>query len=113
LQLIAPAAAPLPNLAGRRISAARFTENAVEMDFGGHRISIVGTIVVVSGSTRHVYPDSGSRDALCATIGTRVLSVRALPGDRIEVGLDSAVSLIIPRDSTSAADEPPRRINES
>ena len=76
-------------------------------------MSIAGTIVVVSGSTRHVYPDPGSRDAICATIGTRVLHVRALPGERVEVGLESAAALIIPRNSSSTAEEPPRRINES
>jgi hypothetical protein len=113
LQLIAPALPPLPTLAGRRISAVRFAANLVEIDFGGHRIATGGGMVVVAGGVRYLYPDAGSRDALCGVIGARAEGVRGLPGDRIEVALDSGASLILPRAAVTAAGEIPRKINES
>lgn len=111
LQLITDAAVPLPNIAGRRVVSVTFTTNSIELDFGGIRARAPGTMTIVTGSSRHVYPDPGSRDAVCGVLDARVDRLRGVAGDRIEILLDNGTALLLPRGKAWAADGPPRRIN--
>jgi len=112
LQLVTPAAAPIPNLTGRRIASVRFSSSGAELDFGGLALRVGGTVTVATAAGRYTYPESGSRDALCALIGTRVARVRAVSGDRVEIVADSGDTLTIPRSVVAGTDGSQRRINE-
>jgi hypothetical protein len=113
LQLITPSPAPLPNLTGRRVTAVRFTTSGVELDFGGLAMMVMGTTVISTPGGRYTYPDSGSRDALCALLDTRVVRVRAVAGDRIEILNDNGDTLVIPRSNSATSDSAGRKLNES
>jgi hypothetical protein len=113
LQLITPAPAPLPNLAGRRVTSVRFTTSGVELDFGGVSMMVVGTAAISTPGGRYTYPDTGSRDALCALLDTRVIRVRAVAGDRIEILNDNGDTLVIPRSNSATSDGAGRKLNES
>lgn len=112
LQLVTPVPAPVPNLTGRRISSVRFSSSGAELDFGGLVMRAGRTVTVATASGRYTYPESGSRDALCGLIDTRVTRVRAVSGDRVEVVADNGDSLFIPRSVLAGADGIQRRINE-
>lgn len=97
LQLVTADPPQLPNLAGRRVAAVTFSASAVELDFGGIRIIVTDGITIVCGEARVMHPSSGSRDALCNSIGARVVNVRHAAGERFEVELDNGCALLLPR----------------
>ena len=103
LQLVSESPAQLPNLTGRRIASVRFTAQAVELDFGGLRVSVQGITRIICGPEQHVFPEPGSRDALCSLIGTRVERMRSGSAEGIEVLLDSGCILVIPRAGAAVA----------
>ena len=113
LQLITPAPAPLPNLAGRRVTSVRFTTSGLALDFGGVTLTVTGTATISTPGGRYTYPDSGSRDALCALLDSRVVRVRAVAGDRIEILNDNGDTLVIPRSNSVTSDIVARQLNES
>lgn len=113
LQLITPSPEPLPNLTGRRVTSVRFTMSGVELDFGGVAMMVSGTVSVSTPGGRYTYPDSGSRDALCALLDTRVVRVRAIAGDRIEILNDNGDTLVVPRSNSATSDSAGRKLNES
>lgn len=103
LQLVTSTLAPLPDLTGKRLISVRFFENTAELEFGTVRIGIgVGTAVTSSiGRTR--YPDSGSHSALCSLIGVRVVNVRAIPADKIEISYETGFVITVARSSLLVA----------
>ena len=102
LRLVADAT-PLPDLTGRRLRSMRFLARTVEIDFGGLVVEVSGNPTVTGGSKRFRYPESGSRDAMCALIGSRVERMRPTQGDRTEIRFDSGWELAIPRSSSAVA----------
>ncbi len=97
LQLVTVDPPKLPNLVGRVVAAVRFAPSTVEFDFGGMCIAVTDGVAVMCGASRLMYPASGSCDALCNSIGARVVNVRSAGGDRFEVELDNGCALIFPR----------------
>ena len=102
LRLVTPAE-PFPDLTGRRVSSVRFLVRAIEIDFGGLIVEVSGNPIVTAGPKRFRYPESGSRDALCALIGTRVERMRFTQGDRTEIRFDSGWELAIARSAIAVA----------
>lgn len=102
LRLVTPAV-PFPDLTGRRVSSVRFSIRAMEIDFGGVVLEVSGNPIVTAGAKRFRYPESGSRDALCALIGTRVERMRFTPGDRTEIRFETGWELAIARSSIAVA----------
>lgn len=102
LRLVNPSD-PFPDLTGRKVSSVRFLSRAIEIDFGGLVVEVTGNPIVTAGPKRFRYPDSGSRDALCALIGTRVERMRFTPGDRAEIRLDTGWELAIARSGIAVA----------
>lgn len=102
LRLVSHPAA-FPDVTGRRLVSVRFLKRAVEIDFGGLVVEISGNPIVTAGSQRFRYPDGGSRDALCALIGTRVERMRSVAGDRTEIRFDTGWELAISRSNTAVA----------
>jgi hypothetical protein len=113
LQLVTPSARPLPNIVGRRVGTVRFTATSVAVDFGGVTLDVNGPIAITSGGVRYSYPDAGSRDVLCATIGSRVSRVRSSAGGRVEIFLDNGSTLSLASGAVVETGETSRRINES
>ncbi len=102
LRLVAPAV-PFPDLTGRRVSSVRFSIRSMEIDFGGVVLEVSGNPIVTAGSKRFRYPESGSRDALCSLVGTRVERMRFTQGDRTEIRFDTGWELAIARSSIAVA----------
>lgn len=102
LRLVSPAV-PFPDLTGRRVSSVRFSTRAMEIDFGGVVLEVSGNPIVTAGPKRFRFPESGSRDALCALIGSRVERMRFTAGDRTEIRFDTGWELAIARSSIAVA----------
>lgn len=102
LHLVTPAE-PFPDLTGRRVSSVRFLVRAMEIDFGGLVIEVSGNPIVTAGPKRFRYPETGSRDAICALIGARVERMRFTQGDRTEIRFDTGWELAIARSGIAVA----------
>jgi hypothetical protein len=102
LRLVTPAE-PFPDLTGRRVSSVRFHVRAMEIDFGGLVVEVSGNPIVTAGPKRFRYPETGSRDAICALIGTRVERMRFTQGDRTEIRFDTGWELAIARSGIAVA----------
>lgn len=102
LRLVTPAER-FPDLTGRRVSSVRFLTRAMEIDFGGLVVEVSGNPMVTAGPKRFRYPESGSRDAICALIGTRVERMRFTQGDRTEIRFDTGWELTIARSGIAVA----------
>lgn len=102
LRLVTPPQ-PFPDLTGRRVSSIRFLVRAMEIDFGGLVVEVSGNPIVTAGPKRFRYPESGSRDAICALIGTRVERMRFTQGDRTEIRFDTGWELAIARSGIAVA----------
>ena len=113
LQLVSPSARTLPNIVGRRVASVRFTATNVVVDFGGLSMDVSGPIAIAAGGVRYSYPEAGSRDVLCAMIGSRVSRVRSSAGGRVEIILDNGSTLSLPSGAVGETVETSRRIHES
>ena len=113
LQLVSPSARTLPNIVGRRVASVRFTATNVVVDFGGVSMDVSGPVAIATGGVRYSYPDAGSRDVLCAMIGSRVSRVRSSAGGRVEIILDNGSTLSLASDAVVETAESSRRIHES
>ena len=102
LRLVTPAE-PFPDLTGRRVSSVRFGVRAMEIDFGGLVVEVSGNPIVTAGPKRFRYPETGSRDAICALIGARVERMKFTQGDRTEIRFDSGWELAIARSGMAVA----------
>lgn len=102
LRLVTPSE-PFPDLTGRRVSSVRFLVRAMEFDFGGLVVEVSGNPIVTAGSKRFRYPETGSRDAICALIGARVERMRFTQGDRTEIRFDTGWELAIARSCIAVA----------
>jgi hypothetical protein len=103
LRLVSSDLPDLPDLTGRRLTAVRFVAGCMELEFGEVRVAVGGNPTVTCGSRRSRYPDPGSRDALCALLGSRVEHIRSPTAGPIEVAFDSGCELAIERSSVAVA----------
>jgi hypothetical protein len=103
LQLVSMESPDLPVIDGRVVRSVQFRAQSIELDFGGIRIGLNGSPVIVCRGQRARYPDAGSRDALCALIGDRVESVRSTAPDRVEIVFQSGCELVTLRNSVAVA----------
>jgi hypothetical protein len=97
LQLVGGERRPSPDLVGRRLDSVRFLAQMVEFEFGGVVVGVSGDAAIVAGGTRIVYPEAGSRDALCRLIGSRVDGMRRTSAGEIELDLDTGWGLVLSR----------------
>lgn len=81
----------------------RFLVRTVELDFSGVVVRVTGNPLISSGPEHFRYPQAGSRDALCGMIGATVNRQRTNDAGEVELGLDSAYQLLIPRDAAAVA----------
>lgn len=83
------------------MSIVAFVMDYVEFHFNGPVLRALTDPIVEHGGVRVKFPSPGSRDALCALIGTEVESVTLQEGDRIELRTNRGHTLAIPLDSSS------------
>jgi hypothetical protein len=91
----------LAELVGSQLNTVAFVMDYVEFKFNGPILRALTDPIVDTGTSRHLFPSAGSRDALCELIGSDVRSVVVRPRDRIEVDTDRGAKLIIPLDEES------------
>jgi hypothetical protein len=65
----------LRDLVGEEISAVCFVRDYVEFHFDGPVLRSLTNPTVVDHGVRHLFPESGSRDALCRLIGSTVRAI--------------------------------------
>jgi len=103
LHLVSPAVDVVPSLLRKRLTSVRFLVRTVELDFSGVVVRVTGNPLIFAGAERFRYPDPGSRDALCRMIGATVNRQRTNDAGEVELRLDSAYQLLIPRDAAAVA----------
>ncbi|MGK2960583.1 MAG: hypothetical protein ACSLFK_00405 [Gemmatimonadaceae bacterium] len=113
LQLVTFVPPSLPGISGRRVVSVNFTASGAEIDFGGVSIPAGEGVRITCPAGSFTYPEPGAREALCGAIGARVEHVSHATGETVEVRLDTACSLFLPRGSDTAGDRWPRRASES
>lgn len=103
LRLVTVESDPVPELEGRTLLSLRFRTKAIEMEFTGTRIDILGNASVVVMGTTTRYPETGSRDALCTLLGDRVEEVRVAAPDQLEIHFRSGSEIILERSAIAVA----------
>lgn len=89
------------SLVGDELNIVAFVMDYVEFHFNGPILRALTGPIVEQGGIRMRFPEPGSRDALCALIGTDVESVNIREGDRIELRTNRDQTLTIPLDADS------------
>ena len=97
LQLIGSERRSSPVLVGRRLESVRFLAHTVEFEFDKAIVRVAGDAAIVAGGTRIIYPEAGSRDALCRLIGSRVDRMRQMSDGEIELDLNTGWGLVLSR----------------
>ncbi len=88
-------------LVGEQLNTVAFVMDYVEFGFNGPVLRALTNPVVEFGGRHYRFPEPGSRDALCALIGSDVSAVTIREEDRIELALDGDRRLTIPLDRAS------------
>jgi hypothetical protein len=65
----------LRDLVGEEVSAVCFVRDYVEFHFDGPVLRSLANPIVVDHGVRHLFPEPGSRDALCRLIGSTVRAI--------------------------------------
>ena len=113
LQLVTFVPPAMPDISGRRVASVRFSASGAEIDFGGVNVPMGEGVRITGPAGSFTYPEPGAREALCGAIGARVEGVSQATGERIEVRLDTAFTLILPRAPDASGDRLARRASES
>lgn len=86
---------------GEQLSAVAFVHDYVELHFDGPVIRALTNPVVTLGGRRVVFPDPGSRDALCQFIGRLVANVELHEGVSLSCHFEGGGSIAVPLDDAS------------
>lgn len=89
-------------LVGEQVNAVCFVMDYVELHFNGPIVRALNPPTLASGITASTYPDRGSRDALCALIGSRLRMVSVKPGAWIDLSFEDDKTLRIPLDEEAS-----------
>ena len=72
-------------LIGEPLNSVSFVEDYVALHFNGSYIRCLTPPTVHRSAASWTFPSAGSRDALCALIGSEVRAIRAVDGDELRV----------------------------
>ena len=75
----------IEDLVGEPLSGVAFVQDYVEFHFDGSVVRSLTMPTVTVGSALHIFPQPGSRDALCSLIGLVVEEIRVKENDEIEI----------------------------
>ena len=84
------------DLIGEQVNAVCFVMDYVELRFNGPILRALTDIVVERGRERHVFPEPGSRDALCEVIEARLESIDVVEDRAMTLRFDRGQTVIIP-----------------
>ena len=86
----------LPEIVGQVLSAVSFVHDYVEFHFDGKILRSIANPIAHVGGRDIVFPQSGSRDALCEFIGKSALNVFIQDGSSIEVRFPASEWIRVP-----------------
>lgn len=86
----------LREIIGQPVSGVAFVQDYVEIHFDGKILRALARPRIRNDVSDVVFPESGSRDALCSLIGKSVLNVQVREAIDIELRFSGNTSLLIP-----------------
>lgn len=86
----------IENLVGEEINAISFVMDYLEIHFNGAILRSMSSPKVTRQGQTKVFPESGSRDALCALIGCIVTEIRFVEGSSLQLFTDRGLQLELP-----------------
>ena len=86
----------LGELIGQPMSGVAFVHDYVEFHFDDRVLRALAFPTVALGKHSARFPDPGSRDALCAVIGSSVVNVEVRDHDSIELRFDGGAAIRVP-----------------
>jgi hypothetical protein len=92
----------LLDLMGEEINEISFVMDYVEVHFNGPKLTCFGNPIVEREGRRSVFPEPGSRDALCNLIGEIPGRIIVVPDQAIILFMNSGCTLSVPLDQRSA-----------
>ena len=91
----------IEELIGEQLAGVGFIRDYVEFYFDGPIIRSLSVPNLNIGGVEHQFPEPGSRDALCGTIGSTVTAVKVDEGRSVRIETDDGSILTIPLDPRS------------
>jgi hypothetical protein len=88
----------LRRLVGEELSAICFVMDYVEFHFNGPVLRAIANPVVIGPTRQWVFPQSGSRDALCSLIGTCLEDLVVEEDVHMSLRFDTGAAIRIPLD---------------
>lgn len=86
----------LRDLEGEPVSAVCFVQDYVELHFDGPILRCLVGPVLKTHAFEGVFPDNGSRDALCSLIGESIRRLALVDEEELEIEFSSNSKLIVP-----------------
>jgi hypothetical protein len=87
----------LSDLVAETLSEVRFVMDYIQLGFSGPLLSCYSCPVIYRDQTTLVFPDAGSRDAMCMFIGQRLNELKLEENREIRLAFESGV-IAIPLD---------------
>lgn len=81
---------------GEPVSAISFVQNYVELHFDGNILTARTPVSIVIRQQHFIFPETGSRDALCELIGRRAIDIVICDDDSITLTFDDSSTAVIP-----------------
>ena len=91
--------AGLARLKGEQLSAVSFVMDYVELHFDGPVVRAISHPIVTGPDGTVVFPQEGSRDALCELIGHEVRRVELQDGTELRLAFHGDVAIVVPLDA--------------
>ena len=92
---------PIESLEGEELNIVSFVMDYVELHFNGPLIRALTNPIIETEKGKYHFPESGSRDALCAFIGKKVLSIILEEGVSLSLVFSANEKILIPLDDES------------
>src|SRR5688500_13837073 len=86
------------DLVGEELNAVCFVMDYVEFHFNGAVLRALESPMLLGAESLIVFPEPGSRDALCSLIGASVAAFQVIEGKAIDVRLDNGFTVRVPLD---------------
>jgi hypothetical protein len=86
------------SLRGEPMNAVSFVMDYVEFHFNGQVLRALSSPELQLGSTRIIFPEAGSRDALCSLIGDIVVGIDLAEDASLKLAFQSGARLTMPLD---------------
>lgn len=89
------------DLVGEEISAVAFVQDYVEFHFSGPILRCIADPSVICEGAEFTFPERGSRDALCKTIGASIREIALTEDESMRFTTSNGCEVIIPLDESA------------